>query len=218
MRYVKTVLLGVVIGSMTLSLSGCSGTGLFTKTNRQQASYAIYDVKASERDYADISNAIVTAMQANTSKVSINQGVAPYPLPKQAGHFKLVDMGGSSLGAMAALGGNTLPQIPTCPGAVLTVNGTDTQFADYGQRSQIWTCLFAYQGGYRLDVYANYSQDSGLSSIGALGEMLAEPLVGTSQKFIPKTIREIVAGIKQAGGKVVFVDGFPKHKQDKSRS
>ena len=61
-------------------------------------------------------------------------------------------------------------------------------------------------------VYTNYSQDSGLSGIGTLGEMLAEPLVGTSQKFIPRTIREIVDGIKKVGGTVNFVDSFPKPK------
>lgn len=207
-----------VVGAMTLSLSACGGIGMFTKTNKQQASYVIYDVKAPQGSYGDISHAIVNAMQRNTSKVSVNQGVAPYPLPAKPGHFKLVDLGGSSLGAMAALGGNTMPQIPTCKGAVLTVNGVDNSFSDYGQKSQIWTCLFAYQGGYQLDIYTNYSQDSGLSGIGTLGEMLAEPLVGTSQKFIPRTISEIVDGIKKVGGKVNFVDSFPKLKKVNSEA
>ena len=142
-----------IISSTSVLLSACGGIGMFTKTNKQQASYVIYDVKAPQGSYGDISHAIVNAMQRNTSKVSVNQGVAPYPLPERPGHFKLVDLGGSSLGAMAALGGNTLPQIPTCKGAVLTVNGVDNSFSDYGQKSQIWTCLFAYQGGYQLDIY-----------------------------------------------------------------
>jgi hypothetical protein len=100
--------------------AGCAST---TPTRETSSGYAIYDVKAGpDLSGPRIAEAIKVALQKNTSRVQINNGIPPSPLPDNAPRFVLVSpLKGSNLGALAAGSGQTL-QVPACDGATLTAN------------------------------------------------------------------------------------------------
>lgn len=208
---IKLTLVTTAIAATSL-LAGCSGLNSLTESHKQETSYVIYDLK-NVKDYNAVADGISDALKSNTSKVNVSQGVAPYPLPAKPGHFKMGSYGGSSIAALATLKGGMLPQAPSCPDALWRAYAVDNGFAQYGQITRYWACLFAYQGGYQLDLYTNYSSNSGIGSgVGALGAAIASPFVGTPDKFIPRTMQAIVDGIKATGTKLSYVASFPDHK------
>lgn len=69
-------------------LGGCAS---MTPTKETSVGYAIYDIKASgEVGNARLAEAIRTALQRNTSRVQVNHGIPPSPLPEKAPRFQLV--------------------------------------------------------------------------------------------------------------------------------
>ena len=105
--------------------------------------------------------AIRTALQRNTSRVQVNNGIPPSPLPQKAPRFQLVSpFKGSNLGALAAASGQSL-QVPTCEGATLTANARDSSMGNYGEATTFFACLMPYQGGYSLNIYTTFTKLSG---------------------------------------------------------
>jgi hypothetical protein len=91
-----------------LALSGCAS---MTPTTEEKASYAIYDIRATDGLTASrIAEAVKDGLQKQTSQVQISQGIPPSPLPEKPGRFKLVNPFGPNL---AAIAGQSL-QMPTC--------------------------------------------------------------------------------------------------------
>ena len=105
-------------------LAGCATT---TPTPETSVGYAIYHIKAGpEIGSAKIAEAIKMALQRNTSRVQIGNGIPPSPLPQAAPRFQLMSpLKGSNLGALAAASGQSL-QVPTCEGATLSGNKAAT--------------------------------------------------------------------------------------------
>jgi hypothetical protein len=187
--------------------AGCAST---TPTRETSSGYAIYDIKAGpEVGGPRIAEAIKVALQKNTSRVQINNGIPPSPLPDKAPRFALVSpLKGSNLGALAAASGQTL-QVPTCDGATLTANARDGSMSSYGEGTSFFVCLMPYQGGYSLNIYTTFSKASGSFNAATLGATLARPLVGDSSQFIPRTIGQIVDGVQQAGASVALLEAYP---------
>lgn len=209
--FVKSALVATAIGATTL-LAGCSGLNSLTESHKQETGYVIYDLK-NVKDYNALTDGISDGLKSNTSKINVSQGVAPYPLPDKPSHFKMQSYGTSSIAALATLKGGMLPQTPSCPDALWRAYAVDNGFAQYGQITRYWACLFVYKGGYQLDLYTNYSSNSGIGSgVGALGAAIAAPFVGTPDKFIPRTMETIVDNIKKTGATLNYVASFPDHK------
>jgi hypothetical protein len=174
------------------------------------AGYAVYDVKAGpEVGGARIAEAIKVALQKNTSRVQIVNGIPPSPLPEKTPRFALVSpFKGSNLGALAAASGQSI-QVASCDGAILTANARDSSMSAYGEGTSFFVCLMPYQGGYSLNVYTTFSKASGSFNAATLGATLARPLVGDTSQFIPRTLGQIVAGVQQTGATVTLLEAYP---------
>lgn len=204
MKKVKALICTIALGAL---VAGCAST---TPTRETSAGYAIYDIKAApEVGGPQIAEAIKVALQKNTTRVQINNGIPPSPLPEKAPRFALVSpLKGSNLGALAAASGQSL-QVPTCEGATLTANARDGSMASYGEGTSFFVCLMPYQGGYSLNIYTTFSKASGSFNAATLGATLVRPLVGDSSQFIPRTIRQIVAGVQQTGATLALLEAYP---------
>ena len=197
----------VLACALVALLTGCAAT---TPTRETSVGYAVYDIKATpDVGSARIAEAIKLALQKNTSRVQITNGIPPSPLPEKAPRFQLVSpFKGSNLAALAAASGQSV-QVPTCEGATLTANARDSSMSSYGEATTFFTCLMPYQGGYSLNVYTTFSKASGSFSAATLGATLARPLVGDTSQFIPRTIGQIVARVQQTGATVSLLEAYP---------
>jgi len=188
------------------ALAGCGTT---TKTRETTVGYAIYDVKAgAEVGGAKIAEAIKVALQKNTGRVQIANGIPPSPLPEKAPRFQLVSPLKGNLAALAAAQGQSL-QVPTCEGATLTANARDSSMASYGENTTFFACLMPYQGGHSLNIYTTFTKASGSFNAATMGATIMRPFVGDSGQFIPRTIGQIVEGIQQTGATVTLVEAYP---------
>lgn len=200
----KTGITTCIVGVL---LAGCAAT---TPTRETSVGYAIYDIKAGpETGATKIADAIKVALQKNTSKVQLANGIPPSPLPEKAPRFQLVSpFKGSNLGALAAASGQSL-QVPMCEGATLTANARDSSMSSYGEATTFFACLMPYQGGYSLNIYTTFTKASGAINAATLGATIMRPFVGDSGQFIPRTIGQIVEGVQQTGATVKLVEAYP---------
>jgi len=199
--------LTVCCAVVTLLATGCAST---TRTRETSAGYAIYDIKTGpEVSAARIAEAIKVALQNNTNRVQINNGIPPSPLPEKAPRFQMVSpLKGSNLAALAAASGQSL-QVPTCDGAILTANARDSSMSSYGEATSFFVCLMPYQGGYSLNIHTTFTKASGSFNAATLAATLTRPLVGDTSQFIPRTIGQMVAGVQQTGAAVTLVEAYP---------
>lgn len=198
---------GITMGVVSVLLAGCAAT---TPTRETSVGYAIYDIQAApQTSAAKIAEAIKVALQKNTSRVQITNGIPPSPLPEKASRFQLVSpLKGSNLGALAAASGQSL-QVPMCEGATLTVNARDSSMSSYGEATTFFACLMPYQGGYSLNIYTTFTKASGAINAATLVATITRPFVGDSGQYIQRTVGQIVEGVQQAGATVKLVEAYP---------
>ena len=204
MKHLIIVIIGAVVALLG---AGCAST---TPTREISFGYAIFDILAGpEIGPARIAEAVKVALQANMSQVQIVNGIPPSPLPQVPPRFQLLSpFKGSNLAALAAASGQSL-QVPTCEGAILSANARDTSMARYGEGTTFFACVMPYQGGYRLNIYTTFAKASGAFSAATLEATLARTVVGDSSQFIPRTIAQVVDGVKGTGASVTLVEAFP---------
>lgn len=187
-------------------LAGCAST---THARETSQAYAIYDVKAPDVAPARLVEAVKVGLQKNMSAVQINNGIPPSPLPQRAPRFQLASpLKGTGLAALAAASGQSL-QVPTCEGAIMTANGRDTSMSKYGEGTTFFACVMPYEGGYSVNIYSTFTKASGAFSAATLGATLARTVTGDSSQFIPRTINDIVNGIKATGATVALTEAYP---------
>lgn len=193
-----------------LAIVGLAGCASATRTVETSNSYAIFDIKAgSDVSASSLAEAVKTAIQKNTSKAQVQNNIPPSPLPEKAPRFQLVSpFKGSALGALAAANGQSM-QIPTCEGAIQTINAKDDSMAKYAENTTFFTCLMPYQGGYSLNVYTTYSKASGTFNAAVLAATLMRNVTGDSSQFIPRTISSIVESVKRTGATVEMTEAYP---------
>ncbi len=189
----------------SLSVVGCKSTSL-TETKETRRNYVVYDLKVPEGvSSSEMANAIKTALQANTSKVKITEDLPPYPLPKESPRFQLVNPF-SSNSNLAALAGGSF-RLPTCDGALVYAQATDSSMSSYGENTQFYTCLWQYEGGYHVDVYTQFDiKTGGLSN---LGTDLVRGVMGDSSQFIPRTISSIKSNLGALNAEATLVTAYP---------
>ncbi len=193
-----------------LSLVGCKSTSL-TKTKETKRSYAVYDLKVSkEVSSSDMSKAIKKALQANTSSLRITEDLPPYPIPKESPRFQLVNPFGHN-SALAALSGGAMKQ-PTCEGALVYAQATDSSMNSQGENTQFYTCLWQYDGGYHVDIYAQFDIVSG--GIDNLGKDFIRGMMGNSSQFIPRTIASIRDNLEALNVESKLVTAYPSDFED----
>lgn len=194
----------------TLSLVGCKSTSL-AKTKETKRSYAVYDLKVSKGvSSSDMSKAIKTALQANTSSVRITEDLPPYPIPKESPRFQLVNPFGNN-SALAALAGGEAKR-PTCDGALIYAQATDSSMSSQGENTQFYTCLWQYEGGYHVDIYTQFDIVSG--GLENLGKDLIRGVMGDSSQFIPRTIASLRDNLEALNVDSKLVTAYPSDFED----
>lgn len=189
----------------SLGLMGCQNTSL-TKTKETKRSYAVFDLKVADNvSSTDMAKAIKTALQSNTSSVKITEDLPPYPLPKESPRFQLVNpFAGNS--ALSALAGGAL-RMPTCDGALVYAQATDSSMNSHGENTQFYTCLWQYEGGYHVDIYAQFDIVTG--GLENLGRDLVRGVMGDSSQFIPRTIASIRDNLNALNAETTLVTAYP---------
>jgi hypothetical protein len=202
----QTTFRAAVVAAL-VTLAGCAST---TPTVETTPGYAIYDIKAPAGvTHAQIAEAVKTSLQRNMSAVQITNAIPLSPLPEKAPRFQLVSpFRGSNLAALAAASGQSL-QVPTCEGAIMTAQASDSSMRKYGEATSFFACVMPYQDGWSLNVYTTFRKASGAFNAQTLAATLVRPLTGDSSQFIPRTIDGVVEAVKATGATVTLVEAFP---------
>lgn len=138
--------------------------------------------------------------------VRVAKEIPPSPLPTTPERFALKDAFKNS--AFAAAAGIRM-KVPSCEGAMLTLNGNNQVMSKYGENTTFFLCVQPYVGGYWLTVYSTFSKTSGAVSPAILGADLARAFVGDSSQFIPRTVNDVLAGVKATGASVTVLEAYP---------
>lgn len=212
--------LGLVTSAILLTtLSGCSSVNN-SMANKQKSVelYRVFDIKTDgNRDI--VIEAASDGLGANVGSANEQRPIVMGEKPAKPGRFKPTsaanNMGHANGMMKFAMSmnptlGNML-KTAACDGAVWTA--TAQKNADNAFNMSFNLCLWEYQGGYALDVYANYTKQEGggLLGIDNLTRSAAYALVGTPEEWAEKTVLDVVREIKQeAGGTVQYIEGYPK--------
>lgn len=215
-----------MVSVAALVLAGCASG---TRTREVSVGYAIFDIQGAGLPrgsgqpsgqvggqsggqpvtIARVAEAVKVALQKQMPDVQIVNGVPPSPLPAKAPRFNLVSpFRGTGLGALAAASGQSL-QVPNCEGAVLVATSRNDSLARYGEGTTFFACVMPYEGGLALNVYTTFQKASGAFNAAVLGATLARTVVGDSSQFIPRTIEEVVEGVRATGARVTLVEAYP---------
>ena len=186
-----------------IALTGCK-TGALTATKEVKRSYVVFDVKADNTQASQIAASIKSALQETVPKVRIVEDFPPNPLPDVAPRFQLASPFAKG-SAFAALGAQV--KIPTCDGALIYAQGSDSSFAKYGEQTDVFVCLWQYQDGYHVDVYSQFQIQSG--GLMNLGVDMVRGAMGDSSKFIPRIVNTIQSELEQRNAVVTLVESYP---------
>ena len=209
----KKIILTAVAG--VALLSGCNAVNQ-SLANRQEIVeiYHIFDFKT-QADVATVSRAVANGLAQNTNSV---QSSTPLQLgitvPAEPGKFTLVDMAGAMGGGMGAMmqlaaaqNGGVRVKVAKCDGAVWTSKAVRN--ISGSSNLTLYSCLYRYQSGYNLDMYAVFSKTrGGLTGVLQSG---SDALIGTPEAWVNKTIIDTVRTIESAAGtRAVHVEGQPE--------
>jgi hypothetical protein len=189
--------------AFAFALTGCVST---TPTVTREEAFAIYEIKGTGINAADLGQAVTKAVQARMTGVQVDKEIPPAPLPEKPQRFELRDLFKNS--GFAAAAGIRL-KMPSCQGAMLTVRATNESMARYGENTSFFLCVQPYSEGYWLTVYSTFSKTSGMVSTNILGADLARAFVGDSSQFIPRTVSEVIAAVKATGATVSVLEAYP---------
>lgn len=177
---------------IAVAMTGCANSNQKSET---RTGYAIVDVPGTPpTDIRQLVAAVKDGLEKTGYEFAVTMDPPPSPLPLQPGRFEVVDpLGKSNLGALMAASGQSL-KVAKCDSATLVASLKNDRHRQYGEDTMFVACVYAYSGGYNIDVWHRYSIQSG-----NLGASLARTVVGDSSQFIPRTIESIVAGVRAAG-------------------
>ena len=199
-----------VLSFAVLALTGCGtmNNALVEKTKTIEY-YRIFDIKT-QADRYTIAESASNGLGRNVHDAT---EARPIPtsseLPVKADRFALVNpFEGSKLGALMSGGGGQLGfKIATCDKASWTANATRSISGQ--SELKLTACLFPYQEGYHLDLYATFTKKEG--GFMELSRMASSAMVGTPEEWTEKTFLDIVRQIKNdTGAQVSFIEGYPK--------
>jgi hypothetical protein len=187
--------------AVVVLLSGCATSN---QKSEIRTGYAIYDVKVDPAvDARRVYAAVKDGLEKTGYEFSVSIDPPPSPLPAQPSRFQLVDpLKNSNLGALIAASGQSF-KTAKCDGASFVAGLKNDHFKRYGEDTAFVTCVFPYAGGFSVNVWHRYSQQSG-----NIGASLARSVVGDSSQFIPRTIESIINGMRAAGLDPRSVENF----------
>jgi hypothetical protein len=189
----KRIIMAAAAG---VALAGCStGAGeLLAGQNRTVEYVRVFDIKTEAP-----APAVVHAASEGISRNIRNATLAaplldPAQVLDQPGRFKLAETPGAAAG-------------PSCEGASWTAKARPDVRGS--QDTHIVACLYPYKTGYHLDMYAAVTRKE--------GGWLAWPrhatgvVLGTPDKFVEKTMLDLVRTIRETtGAQVALVEAKPE--------
>ena len=188
----KSFMVAAVAGA---ALAGCGTVGgdMFAAQDRTVEYVRVFDIKTDAP-----APAVVRAASEGINR-NIHNATLATPVPEttdlqdQPGRFKLADAPGTARG-------------PNCDGASWTAQARPDVRGS--QDMQVVACLYPYKSGYHLDMYAAFSKKE--------GGWLAWPrratgmVLGTPEKYVEKTMLDIVRTIRQStNAQVALVEAKP---------
>lgn len=207
----------VTVAISAVTLGGCSSiNNASVQKHKSIELYRVFDIKTTADRYI-MTEAASDGLGANVSSANEQNPIVMGDTPEKPGRFKPVNaataMGGNAggmMGLMVSSIGNRL-KTASCDGAVWTA--TAQKNVDYAFNMSFNLCLWKYQEGYALDVYANYTklEGGGFLGVDGLARKAAYAISGTPEEWAEKTVLDVVRKIKEeAGGEVKFIEGYPR--------
>lgn len=178
--------------------------GILRSSTSAKPIFAAFDVRPASANLDAIQDAVADAFRKHYDGITVNQQMAPYPLPAHAPRMTFQQTN-SAAGTISA---------PDCPQASALITSSDKTMAKYGEFSILQGCVFQYRDGYRVNIYALFVQKSGGPNINVLGAMLGRVVtnaigLGDSSKFIGETIDDVEARLKAITPQVALVELQP---------
>jgi len=212
---------GLITSAVVLAtMSGCASVNnASTEKQKSIELYRVFDIKTSADRYA-VREAASDGLGANVQSANEKNPIVMGEKPQKPGRFKPSTVGG---GLSNQMGGvmqfamqmnssiSNMLKTVECEGAVWTA--TAQKSVDNAFDMSFNLCLWEYQGGYALDVYANYTklEGGGFLGLDGLAREAAYAISGTPEAWAEKTVLDVVREIKKRnGGEVKFLEGYPK--------
>jgi len=201
-----------------LALAGCgSSNSYLAKRTSTVEMYHIFDIKT------DVATGVVIKAAADGLAQNTNEIQQNTPLqlgktvPVEPGRFVIEDIGAKLAGSNTGMGamlqmaamknGAVSMKAAKCDDAVWTSRALRTITGS--NNLTLYSCLYKYQAGYRLDTYAVFNKIEG--GLAQVSRDIATSLVGTPEQWVNKTILDTVRSIEGATGvKVVRLEGQPE--------
>jgi hypothetical protein len=199
-------------------LAGCAGGNSYLANRTTTVEmYHIFDIKT-KAGTSEVVKAAADGLAQNTSDI---HQVTPLQMgktvPVEPGRFVIDDVGAklassnTGMGAMmqmaAMQNGGVSMKAAKCDDAVWTSRALRSVAGS--SNLTLYSCLYKYQAGYRLDTYAVFNKTEG--GIYQVSRDLAASLVGTPEQWVNKTILDTVHAIESAtGAKAVRLEGQPE--------
>jgi hypothetical protein len=213
MKKIALVILPVIV-----ALAGCAtGNSYLANRSTTVEMYHIFDIKT-KAGTSEVVKAAADGLAQNTSDI---HQVTPLQMgktvPVEPGRFVIDDVGAklaasnTGLGALMQMGamqnGGVSMKAAKCDDAVWT---SRAQRSVAGSSNlTLYSCLYKYQAGYRLDTYAVFNKTEG--GLYQVSRDIANSLVGTPEQWVNKTILDTVHAIENAtGAKAVRLEGQPE--------
>jgi hypothetical protein len=213
--------LGLVIAVVAVTtLSGCAAVrNASTEKQKSIELYRVFEIQT-KADRYQVADAASDGLGANVSSANEQSPIVMGEKPDKPGRFKPSNLGAgitNQVGGMMQLAmqmnssiSNMLKTVE-CDGAVWTATAQKNVENAFNMSFNL--CLWEYQGGYALDVYANYTKKEGGGFLGldGLARKAAYAISGTPEAWAEKTVLDVVREIKtRNGGEVKFVEGYPE--------
>ncbi len=210
--------IALVLVPVIAALTGC-GTGNSYLANRHTTveMYHIFDIKTTAATSV-VTKAAADGLTRNTN--DLNQ-VTPLQMgktvPVEPGRFVIDDIGARLAGSNSGMG--AMMQMAAMQNGGVSIKAARCDDAVWTSRAQrsiagssnltLYSCLYKYQAGYRLNTYAVFKKTEG--GVYQVSRNIASTLVGTPEQWVNKTILDTVRAIENAtGAKAVRLEGQPE--------
>lgn len=210
--------IALVILPLVAALTGCAtGNSYLANRSTTVEMYHIFDIKT-KADTGVVVKAAANGLAQNTSDI---QQVMPLQMgkavPVEPGRFVIDDVGAKIASSNTGLG--TLMQMAAMQNGGVSIKAAKCDDAVWTSRAQrsisgssnltLYSCLYKYQAGYRLNNYAVFNKTEG--GLYQVSRDIASSLVGTPEQWVNKTILDTVHAIESAtGATAVRLEGQPE--------
>jgi hypothetical protein len=199
-------------------LAGCAGGNSYLANRTTTVEmYHIFDIRT-KVGTSEVVKAAADGLAQNTSDI---HQVTPLQMdkkvPVEPGRFVIDDIGAKLAASNTGMG--AMMQMAAMQNGGVSMKAAKCDDAVWTSRAQrsvagssnltLYSCLYKYQAGYRLDTYAVFNKTEG--GLYQVSRDLAASLVGTPEQWVNKTILDTVHAIENAtGAKAVRLEGQPE--------